>query len=59
MGFFFGSGVINPARFKMRQMVAGDAVMFRGDRPHRYGNAGLTELRFIMGVSVPRLIDDH
>jgi len=26
LGFFFGSGVINPARFKVRQMVASETV---------------------------------
>src|SRR5690242_13026257 len=37
-----------------RQRVgAGDSVIFRADRPHRYANAGATMLRLIMVVVEP------
>ncbi len=32
---------------------AGDAVLFRADRPHRYANEGRRPLRFIMVVTEP------
>jgi transcriptional regulator with XRE-family HTH domain len=40
-------------------LAAGDAVVFRGDVPHSYGNDGAAEVRFVMGVSVPRFIEEH
>ncbi len=37
-----------------RQRVgAGDSVIFRADRPHRYANAGAALLRLIMVVAEP------
>ncbi|MFG1704690.1 helix-turn-helix domain-containing protein [Nonomuraea sp. M3C6] len=36
-----------------------DAVLFTGDRPHRYANRGKEELRFVMVVAEPRETHDQ